>query len=82
MNIYSFADAMTTVAEAIMFWMLFEAFFERKKEWPAWIYGVCIFIVGGLIGLCNKYLAFSMLNNICMIFCAAIVYSFCMKEVC
>ena len=76
MNIYSFADAMTTVAEAVMFWMLFEAFFERKKEWPIWIYGVCIFIVGGLIGLCNKYLAFSMLNNICMIFCAAIVYSF------
>lgn len=47
MNIYSFADAMTTVAEAVMFWMLFEAFFERKKEWPIWIYGVCIFIVGG-----------------------------------
>ena len=58
MNIYSFTDAMTTVVEAIMFWMLFEAFFVRKKEWPVWIYVGCMALVAGAIAVSNYFFSF------------------------
>lgn len=76
MNIYSFADAMTTVVEAIMFWMLFEAVFVRKKEWPVWIYVGCMALVAGAIAVSNYFFSYSWMNSVNMILVTVIVYSF------
>lgn len=76
MNIYSFADAMTTVAEAVMFWMLFEAFFERKKEWPVWIYIGSISLVAGSIMISNHFFSYSWINSLIILLATVCIYSF------
>lgn len=75
MTVFDFADALTPFIEALMFFMLFEAFLKRREEWPVWCYGVGGLILAALIALSSHWFVFSELN-VLIFFIAALVFSF------
>ncbi|MEE0509926.1 MAG: GHKL domain-containing protein [Peptococcaceae bacterium] len=74
MTVFDFADALTPFIEALMFFMLFEAFLKRREEWPGWCYGVGGLILAALIALSNYILLFSFSNAV-FITCSSIIVS-------
>lgn len=63
-GILSFSAILSTFAEAIMFFMLFEAFLKRRKECPFW--GFIAGIAGLTLALliCNHFLLYTLLNAV------------------
>lgn len=73
MNIIDIAYALTAPVEAVMFFMLFDTFFERRRQFPAWQYVVGVVVLAMLIKLSNAYLLFKTGNIIGMILAAIFV---------
>lgn len=73
MNIIDIAYALTAPVEAVMFFMLFDTFFERRRQFPAWQYVVGVVVLAMLIKLSNAYLLFKAGNIIGMILAAIFV---------
>lgn len=74
MTVFDFADALTPFIEALMFFMLFEAFLKRREEWPGWCYGIGGLLLAALIALSNYILLFSFSNAV-FITCSSIIVS-------
>lgn len=74
MTVFDFAYALTPFIEALMFFMLFEAFLKRREEWPGWCYGVGGLTLATLIALSNYILLFSFSNAV-FITCSSIIVS-------
>lgn len=55
MNIIDIAYALTAPVEAVVFFMMFDTFFEQRRKFPAWQY---------IIGICALTLLFAGVNNI------------------
>lgn len=75
MTVFDFADALTPFIEALMFFMLFEAFLKRREEWPVWCYGIGGLLLAALIALSSHCFVFSGLN-VLIFFIAALICSF------
>lgn len=73
MNVFDVADWLTPVIEALMFFMLFEAFLKRRAAFPAWSCGVGGLILAALIALSNYFFQFSILNALLITTSAAFV---------
>lgn len=73
MNIIDIAYALTAPVEAVMFFMLFDTFFERRRQFPARQYVVGVIVLAMLIKLSNAYLLFKAGNIIGMILAAIFV---------
>lgn len=67
MSIVDLAMNLTGWIEALMFFMLFDAFMERRIPFSPWRYGTGIFLLGGLIWLVNHYCLYTLINSITMI---------------
>lgn len=73
MNIIDIAYALTAPVEAVMFFMLFDTFFERRRKFSVWQYVVGVVVMTTLIKLSNTYLLFKAGNVIGMILVAIFV---------
>ena len=70
MSIVELAMNITGWIEALMFFMLFDAFMERRFPLSLWRYGMGIVLLGGLIWLVNHYFLYMFINYIGMILSA------------
>lgn len=73
MNIIDIAYALTAPVEAVMFFMLFDTFFERRRKFSVWQYVVGVVVLAMLIKVSNAYLLFKAGNIIGMILAAIFV---------
>lgn len=71
MSIVDVAYGLTAPVEAVMFFMIFDAFFEKRKSFAIWQYVVGISALAVLLKIVNDYLLFRLGNAAGMI-CAAI----------
>lgn len=76
MNIIDIAYALTAPVEAVMFFMFFDVFFGRRKQFPVWQYLIGIIVLAVLIRLSNYYLLFKAGNVIGMVISVFIVSLF------
>lgn len=76
MTIIDFAYSMTAPVEAIVFFMMFDAFCERRRAFAFWQYIVGVLILAGMISIVNSYLLFRLSNAIGMIVSAFFVSLF------
>lgn len=79
MSIVDLAMNLTGWIEALMFFMLFDAFMERRFPFSLWHYGLSIFLLGSLIWFINHYCLYTLINSIAMIGAALLVSSFLYK---
>lgn len=75
MTIIDFAYSMTAPIEAIMLFMMFDAFLDQRKAFKLWQYGLGVAVLALLIMVVNKFLMFTLENKVAM-FAAAFVVSF------
>lgn len=54
-------------AEALMFFLLFEAFLQRRSGWNAWRYGLGVCMLGGFISVSNYLFLYTLKNSIVII---------------
>lgn len=73
MNIIDIAYALTAPVEAVMFFMMMDGFFERRKQFPVWQYLLGISVLTVLIRLNNIYLFFNLSNVIGIIISVVVV---------
>ena len=64
MNIYSIADILTGIFEAIVIFMLFYTYLGKREEIPGWIYNSSVVVLAILINLCNLFFNYGMINVI------------------
>ena len=76
MSIVDLAMNLTGWIESLMFFMLFDAFMERRIPFSPWRYGIGIVLLGGLIWLVNHYCLYTLINSITMIGVAFLVSFF------
>lgn len=62
MSAYEFADLITPLVEAVMFFMLFEAFLSRREKLKTWHYIVGMIALAGMISICNRVFSYTFLN--------------------
>lgn len=62
MTILDIGACFIPLVEAMMFFLLFEAFLERRGSMPLWGYGVGVLMLAGMIAVCNHFLLYSVLN--------------------
>lgn len=67
MNIITIAYALTAPVEAVMFFMMMDGFFERRKRFSAWQYVIGIVILTMAIRMVNNYLLFRVGNAFGMV---------------
>lgn len=67
MNIITIAYALTASVEAVMFFMMMDGFFERRKRFSAWQYVIGIAILTMAIRMVNNYLLFRVGNAFGMV---------------
>lgn len=67
MNIITIAYALTAPVEAVMFFMMMDGFFERRKRFSAWQYVIGIAILTMAIRMVNNYLLFRVGNAFGMV---------------
>ena len=73
MSIVDVAYGLTAPVEAVMFFMMFDAFFEKKKSFAIWQYVVGVCILAIIFRIVNTYLIFRLDNAIGMIAVAGFV---------
>lgn len=76
-SLTSFSEILSTFSEALMFFLLFEAFLKHRKGLYFWYYIVGIIGVTIALIICNHFLMYTILNVIGMIvvaFIASILY--------
>lgn len=64
MTILDIATLFTPLIEAMMFFLLFEAFLKRRDTVPLWGYGVGVLALAGMIAVSNHFLLYSFANAI------------------
>ena len=62
MTIIDFAYSMTAPVEAIMFFLMFDAFFERRRQFAIWQYIAGVIVLAVLIKIVNSYFLFRASN--------------------
>lgn len=67
MNIITIAYVLTAPVEAVMFFMMMDVFFERRKRFSAWQYVIGIAILTMAIRMVNNYLLFRVGNAFGMV---------------
>lgn len=72
MSIIDLAYSLTAPVEAVMFFMMFDAFLEKRKSFPIWQYVIGIGILAILLKVVNDILLFQVGNAAGMI-CVAII---------
>lgn len=55
MSAYEFADLITPLVEAVMFFMLFEAFLSRREKLKTWHYIAGVIVLAGMISVSNHF---------------------------
>lgn len=75
MTIIDFAYGMTAPVEAIMFFLMFDAFFERRRNFSIWQYIAGVIVLAVLIKIVNNYFLFRASNATGMVV-AAMALSF------
>lgn len=73
MSAYGFADNLTPLVEAVMFFMLFEAFLSRRDKLKTWHYIAGVIALAGMISVSNHFFLYDLENGIGMIACAACI---------
>lgn len=73
MNIIDIAYALTAPVEAVMFFMMMDGFFERRKHFSVWQYVIGIAILTMAIRIVNDYLLFRVGNAIGMILASILI---------
>ena len=73
MTIIDFAYSMTAPVEAIVFFMMFDVFFERRRIFVFWQYIVGILTLTVMFALVNNYFLYRIGNLIGMVLAAVIV---------
>lgn len=66
MTIYTIADAMTGLIEAIVFFILLDTFSMRKTTIPSWIYGIGVIFLTALINISNMIFSSGIMNAVGM----------------
>lgn len=79
MTIIDFAYSMTAPVEAIMLFMMFDAFLEQRKSFKLWQYGLGVAVLALLIMVINKFLLFTIENKVAMFAAAFLVSLFFYK---
>lgn len=73
MTIIDFAYSMTAPVEAIVFFMMFDVFFERRRIWTFWQYMVGVLMLTIMFALVNNYFLYRIGNLIGMVLSAVLV---------
>lgn len=73
MSIIDLAYTLTAPVEAAMFFMMFDAFFEKRRSFAIWQYVFGLLILTITTQLANTYLMYNLNNAIGMILVAFIV---------
>ncbi len=76
MTITDFAYYGTAFVESLMFFLLFDTFFEKRKSFAAWQYVVGFLVLSGMIMVVNANFSYKIANAIGMILSALIVSCF------
>lgn len=76
MTIIDFAYSMTAPVEAIMFFLLFDAFFERRRQFAIWQYIAGVIVLAVLIKIVNSYFLFRASNATGMVIAAIVFLSY------
>lgn len=76
MSAYGFADLITPLVEAVMFFMLFEAFLTRRDKLKTWHYIAGAAVLAVMISISNHFFLYDLENGIGMITCAASISVF------
>ena len=64
MTVFDLGDLLTPLIEAVMFFLLFEAFLKRRDPVPLWGYGVGVLALAGMIAVSNHFLLYRFANVI------------------
>jgi len=67
MTIFSVADVLTGVIEALLMLMLCTTFCAKRENLPLWIYFASVILVSTVINISNMIFNFGMLNVVVMI---------------
>ena len=73
MSIIDIAYALTAPVEAVIFFLMMDGFFERRKQFPVWQYVIGIAILTVSIRIVNNYLLFRVSNAFGMVLAVALV---------
>lgn len=76
MTIIDFAYSMTAPVEAVMFFLMFDAFFERRRQFAIWQYIAGVIVLAVLIKIVNNYFLFRASNATGMVVVAIVVSFF------
>lgn len=76
MSIVDVAYGLTAPVEAVMFFMMFDAFFEKRKSFAFWQYVVGFIVLTAMIQLVNNDLLYRFTNAIGMILVGVIISLF------
>lgn len=64
MTVFDLGNLLTPLIEAVMFFLLFEAFLKRRGGVPLWAYGLGIAALTGIIAVSNHFLLYSFANAV------------------
>ncbi len=78
MTIYTFADILTGLVEAVMMFSLFETFCTRRDMLPKWSYGVGVIFLTVLINISNIVFRYELWNAVGMF--AAFLLASCLYK--
>lgn len=73
MNIIDIAYALTAPVEAVVFFMMMDAIFERRRAFSIWQFAAGIVVLTAMIRMVNSFLLFRMGNAFGMILAAVLV---------
>ncbi len=77
MNIYTVADILTRVFEAIMMTMLIDTFCKKREIFDAWVYGLSVLVMALMINISNVVFSYGIMNAVGMgiaIFSVSLIY--------
>lgn len=66
MNIYTVADVLTRLFEAIMMTMLLDTFLKRRETFGTWVYGISVLIMAVMIHISNIVFSYGIMNAVGM----------------
>ena len=73
MNIIDIAYALTAPVEAVVFFMMMDAIFERRRAFSIWQFAAGIVVLTAMIRMVNSFLLFRVGNAFGMILAAVLV---------
>lgn len=76
MSVIDVAYAFTAPVEAVMFFMMFDTFFERRRKFKLWEYVLGIIILSIMFSVVNKYFLYRLGNLMGMVVSSILVSSY------